>query len=191
MSGDVNSPNDHVMNSLNTDDDTFVYTRYEQLHTTLGRYAVMPTFRITINGNEYTVAVPNPYERPVRAIVNGETVEVHVENDTKPVPLVSTMRNPIIERVINEPAAAQNIGTNPTPKTPSLTGDIKSPLPGIIVSISVVEGDRVESGQELCVLEAMKMNNPIRSTVSGSVTKIYISIGQQVQHGVPLMTIEE
>ena len=69
--------------------------------------------------------------------------------------------------------------------------EIKAPLPGIIVSISVKEGDRVESGQELCVLEAMKMNNPIRSTLIGRVKTIHITVGQQVQHGVPLMTIEE
>ncbi len=42
----------------------------------------MPTYRITINGNDYTAAVPNPHERPVRVIVNGKTIEVNVENDS-------------------------------------------------------------------------------------------------------------
>jgi len=47
----------------------------------------------------------------------------------------------------------------------------------------------VTVGQELCVLEAMKMNNPIRSTANGTVTAIHISVGQQIQHGAPLLTL--
>lgn len=150
----------------------------------------MPTYRITINGNQYTVAVPNPHERPVRAIVNGETIEVDVGNETAPIDFDTPTRPAPTVSAITKPAT-QQITPAVAINTRGTTGEVKSPLPGIIVSISVTEGDRVERGQELCVLEAMKMNNPIRSTTSGIVTKIFISIGQQVQHGVPLMTIKE
>ena len=151
----------------------------------------MPTYRITINGNEYTVVVPNPHERPVRAIVNGETIEVNVENDTPTALLVGSKNSFTTNSEISESVIPQYNTSQPTLQTSGSSGDIKSPLPGIIVSISVTEGDRVQPGQELCVLEAMKMNNPIRSTVSGTVTKIFVAIGQQVQHGVPIMTIKE
>lgn len=150
----------------------------------------MPTFRVTIKGNEYTVAVPNPHERPVRAIVNGETIEVSVENDSvAAVPIASPSTSPKPD-VIRKPVVTIPTTSPVTSKPSGPSGDVKSPLPGIIISIGVSEGDRVETGQELCVLEAMKMNNPIRSTVSGKITKIFVSIGQQVQHGVPLMSIE-
>ena len=46
-------------------------------------------------------------------------------------------------------------------------------------------------GQELCVLEAMKMNNPIRATQAGLVKEILVSVGQQVQHGNPLLVMTE
>ncbi len=150
----------------------------------------MPTYRITINGNDYTVAVPNPYERPVRVIVNGKTIEVNVENDSTAAESIASISSLPSASVMRESVGHRQPASTISSKTIGSSSDVKSPLPGIIVSIGVTEGDRVEPGQELCVLEAMKMNNPIRSTVSGKVTKIFVSIGQQVQHGVPLMTIE-
>jgi biotin carboxyl carrier protein len=66
---------------------------------------------------------------------------------------------------------------------------VKAPLPGTVVSIAVAVGDRVEVGQELCVLEAMKMNNPIRATQAGTVSEIHVRIGEQVMHGAPLVTL--
>jgi biotin carboxyl carrier protein len=150
----------------------------------------MPIYRIVINGNEYTVAVPNPRERPIRAIVNGETIEVTVENNSITTAPATSSNILLPAQNVTESASRQQPTTPNSVNTTGASNAVKSPLPGIIVSISVAEGDRVESGQELCVLEAMKMNNPIRATVSGIVTKIFVSIGQQVQHGVPLMVIE-
>ena len=77
------------------------------------------------------------------------------------------------------------------PAAPAAGFNVVAPLPGTIVSVSVNAGDSVERGQELCVLEAMKMNNPIRATQSGEITEVLISVGQQVQYGDPLMVIAE
>lgn len=141
----------------------------------------MPVYRVTVGDKEYTVEVPNPHERPVRAIIEGETIEVHVE----------TQAGEAQVAIPQTPATT----VAPTPvaqKAPvaSGAGKVTAPLPGVVVSISVSQGDKVEVGQELCVLEAMKMNNPIRATAAGTVTEIYISIGQQVQHSAPLMKVE-
>ena len=53
-------------------------------------------------------------------------------------------------------------------------------IPGRICDIAVKEGDRVEKGQSLMIIEAMKMETMIRSHVSGSVDKIYVSDGEEV-----------
>jgi biotin carboxyl carrier protein len=151
----------------------------------------MPTYRITIHGNEYIVDVPNPHERPIRTTVNGEEIEVYVENNAQHKYAADSSNTVAFDHTITEPTIQQKSKPQSALKLTDSTGDIKSPLPGIIVSISVKEGDRVEPGQELCVLEAMKMNNPIRSTISGIVMKIHVTIGQQVQHGRPLMTVKE
>ena len=143
----------------------------------------MPVYRVTIEGETYTVDVPNPRERPVRAIVNGETIEVHLEPGLDP---VLPARAPV-SQVTRAPAPL----VRPAPSmVGAASGEIKAPLPGTIVSVSVAVGDRVEAGQELCLIEAMKMNNPIRSPKAGTVKQIMVVAGQQIQHGMPLFVVE-
>jgi biotin carboxyl carrier protein len=95
-----------------------------------------------------------------------------------------------------EPAAGAQAAPAPTP-TASPTrapvtgsGELTAPLPGTVVTIAVAEGDTVEAGQELLVLEAMKMKNPIRAKQGGTVTAVHVNVGDQVQHGAPLLTLE-
>jgi len=148
----------------------------------------MPNYRVTIKGRAYEVQVPDPSERPVRAIVDGQVFEVHVRPEATggAAPTVAEMKPaPILERAQPVPAVAA------VAPPAAGTSEVTAPLPGTIVSVSVEAGDTVEYGQELCVLEAMKMNNPIRSTQAGQVTRILVSVGQRVQHGAPLMVIAE
>lgn len=72
----------------------------------------------------------------------------------------------------------------------SKDGTIKAPLPGVMVSVKVKAGDIVETGSELAVLEAMKMENTIESEYEGTVTEVYVSKGDSVLEGTPLMKIE-
>jgi acetyl-CoA/propionyl-CoA carboxylase, biotin carboxylase, biotin carboxyl carrier protein len=67
--------------------------------------------------------------------------------------------------------------------------EIVSPIHGIIVELSVVEGDSVKEGQVVAVIEAMKMMNEIRAHKAGSVTKIYARAGAAIESGAPLLTI--
>lgn len=142
----------------------------------------MPVYRVTVAGKVYQVEVPNPREQPVRAIVDGEAVEVWLEED-------STVAEPSVVPV----SPPVTVNTPPTPASPTTaqSGDVTAPLPGVITVISVKEGDAVKPGQELCILEAMKMNNPIRATRSGVVKTVYVMVGQQVQHGAPLFHITD
>lgn len=142
----------------------------------------MPEYRVTVGGKEYTVEVPNPRERPVKAIVDGETIKVHVEAAAAPATAQPTASAQAA------PAPAPSATSTRAPVTGS--GDVTSPLPGTVVAISVAEGDTVEAGQELLVLEAMKMKNPIRAKQGGTVTAVHVNVGEQVQHGAPLLTLK-
>jgi biotin carboxyl carrier protein len=62
-------------------------------------------------------------------------------------------------------------------------------MPGRVVAVLVEEGDVVEQGQGVVVLEAMKMENEITSEVDGVVSKIHVSAGQSVEGGDPLFEI--
>jgi biotin carboxyl carrier protein len=69
------------------------------------------------------------------------------------------------------------------PPATHLAADIVAPMPGTILSVAVTVGQQIETGQVVCVLEAMKMKNPIRATHAGAVTEITVQAGQTVAHG--------
>ena len=66
---------------------------------------------------------------------------------------------------------------------------IESPMPGNIMNIKVKKGDKVEKGQVVLILEAMKMENDIVAESTGTVSKILIEVGSSVQAGAPLIEI--
>ena len=67
---------------------------------------------------------------------------------------------------------------------------VRSPMPGILLSLAVEEGQRIEAGEPLLVLEAMKMQNTIPSPVSGTVKSLPVASGTQVVRDQVLVTIE-
>lgn len=67
---------------------------------------------------------------------------------------------------------------------------VKSPMPGKVIKIDVFEGDQVRKNQTLAVVEAMKMENEIKSSIEGSVKKIFVSTGDLVDVDKPLIELE-
>ncbi|MFC7331539.1 acetyl-CoA carboxylase biotin carboxylase subunit [Rhodocista pekingensis] len=68
-------------------------------------------------------------------------------------------------------------GRMPVKLPPDMSKFLLSPMPGLLVSIAVKEGDKVEAGQELAVVEAMKMENILRADATGIVKKVYVQKG--------------
>ena len=68
--------------------------------------------------------------------------------------------------------------------------DIKTSMPGRIVKVFMKEGDKVKEGQAVLVLEAMKMQNEIKSPQSGIITKINPTSGDSVEAGALLFSVE-
>ena len=67
---------------------------------------------------------------------------------------------------------------------------VEFPITGTVINVKVKEGDEVREGDALCMLESMKMENPILAPVNGKVTRIDISPGQVVQPGDLVAVIE-
>ena len=67
--------------------------------------------------------------------------------------------------------------------------EMKSPMPGTILSINVKPGDSVKSGQVLMVLEAMKMENEIMAPVDGTIASVAVNQGAAVESGALLCVI--
>ena len=66
---------------------------------------------------------------------------------------------------------------------------VKAPIPGLVISVEVNEGDRVEKGQKLLILEAMKMENIIKASCDCTVQKISIAAKDTVQQEQALLTL--
>ena len=86
-------------------------------------------------------------------------------------------------RAIRDLSAASAGPTGPAP--------VLAPMPGLIVRVSVKVGDRVEAGQGLVVMEAMKMENELRATAPGIVKSVEVSAGTAVEKGALLVTLGE
>ncbi|MBA7677049.1 Glutaconyl-CoA decarboxylase subunit gamma [subsurface metagenome] len=67
---------------------------------------------------------------------------------------------------------------------------IEVPLTGKIISVNVKQGDEVKEGDTLCLLESMKMENPILSPVDGTVIQLEVTVGQVVKPGEIIAIIE-
>jgi biotin carboxyl carrier protein len=143
----------------------------------------MPVYHVTVGDKTYTVEVPNPQERPVRAIVDGEVIEVAVA-EAAGAPSVAAV-TPMVAAPVAAPVAPR-----PAPAAVGAS-DVRAPLPGTIIKVAVKAGDQVQAGQELMVLEAMKMNNPIKATRAGKIAEVFVTKGQKVQHGDPLLKFED
>jgi biotin carboxyl carrier protein len=67
--------------------------------------------------------------------------------------------------------------------------EVRAIIPGRIVAVSVAEGDSVEIGQQLLVIEAMKMQNELRSPRAGTVERLAVGVGQTVDLGAVLLVV--
>ncbi len=85
---------------------------------------------------------------------------------------------------VTEAAAAATKRVALTDKT------VTAPLPGRVIEIKVKAGDEVKAGQEVMVLEAMKMENSITSDFTGRVAGVLVAEGDSVQSEAPLIVIE-
>jgi len=67
---------------------------------------------------------------------------------------------------------------------------VEVPITGKVISVEVKVGDKVEEGDTLCLIESMKMENPILAPVDGTITEIKVEAGQTVETGNLIATID-
>nr|2JKU_A Chain A, PROPIONYL-COA CARBOXYLASE ALPHA CHAIN, MITOCHONDRIAL [Homo sapiens] len=73
----------------------------------------------------------------------------------------------------------------------SMTSSVlRSPMPGVVVAVSVKPGDAVAEGQEICVIEAMKMQNSMTAGKTGTVKSVHCQAGDTVGEGDLLVELE-
>ncbi|MBQ6287281.1 MAG: biotin/lipoyl-binding protein [Bacteroidales bacterium] len=145
----------------------------------------MKTYKFKINGNEYNVDINSVEGNIADVTVNGASYQVEMETPITVAPQAPS--TPSTAPVAAAPAAPA------APSAPSAgTGAgtvVTSPLPGVIIEVSVKEGQAVKAGQKVAVIEAMKMENEIQASSDGTVTAILVNKGDSVLEGAEIVKI--
>jgi len=134
----------------------------------------MKKLRITIGDKSYDV-----------------TVEVLSDDAPPQAPLHATAPPAASAAAAGAPAPAAPVKKSAPPAGgPAVDGAVISPLAGVVISVLVAEGEEVDEGQELIILEAMKMENRITAPAAGKVISIHAAEGQSVPESHVLMVLE-
>lgn len=139
--------------------------------------------KVKIEQQSFEVEVGDLQARPVIAVVDGERFEVWPEEEQvagiSPAPSAPTAPAPAPTPVA-APAA-------PKPVVAAGGKSVAAPIPGTILAITVKPGDKVNPGQELITLEAMKMKSAIRASRPATIAQILVKVGDRVSQGQALV----
>ena len=160
----------------------------------------MRRYTLTIGEREFVVDVDDLAADRFAVQVGGQSYEVTLAADEDlPAAAISPQIAPLAAPAAAGAAAGNGAAPRPRPAAaaaparPPASGGadvLKAPMPGLILAVNVAAGARVERGQELAVLEAMKMQNTIRSPRAGTVAEVFVAAGQSVGHGEPILRFE-
>lgn len=142
-------------------------------------------YKVKVDNKLYEVELNDLHNQPIIAIVNGEPIEVWLESEmgVKPYFAQPDLAYQIGKQTEKETAPQPTSSIKPGPAKVEVTSSqIVAPIPGVIINVMVHPGDEVSHGQPICVLEAMKMKNTIRSPRAGKISKVNVLPGQTVQH---------
>lgn len=173
---------------------------------------------VNVQGKNFEVDIIDPLARPVVAYVEGERFEIWPDED-KDMKFGSVQDDTAPKNIghgysgfsrIEEKSGNGNGNGNGNGKVNKNgngahhsgyahnngnrhngTKPVHAPIPGIIRSVDVSPGDQVIPGQQLCVLEAMKMYNSIRATRAGVIAAVHVSPGEHVGRNEVLVMVSD
>jgi len=144
----------------------------------------MKQYQFTINGKPYEVTIRDIRDGKADVTVNGAAYEVELPADAAPAtapaaapaaPAAAPAATPAAPAAAPAPAGAGSA--------------VVAPMPGVIIEVSVREGQAVRRGDKVAVLEAMKMENDLLAESDGVVTRVHVTKGDSVADGARIVTI--
>ena len=150
-------------------------------------------YQYTVKGIDYEVEIQDIEGNIANVTVNGIPFEVEMKQPVKAgkqkVKLSGEQKESAPTTTSTStaiPAATTTVATKPAAATGK---PVVAPLPGTINEIKVKVGDKVNAGDTVVILEAMKMQNNIEAETSGTITSINVNKGDAVMEGDTLVTI--
>ena len=160
----------------------------------------MAKYEYKVKGVDYVVEIQDIEGNIANVTVNGIPFEVEmkqpVKSNKQKVKLTDGQNNISASSVASagsaagsSSAASSDSASSSKQATPAAGKPVVAPLPGTINEIKVKVGDKVNTGDTVVVLEAMKMQNNIDAETSGTITSINVNKGDAVMEGDTLVTI--
>ena len=141
---------------------------------------------VQVDGESVSLVLASPVFSPVvDFIIEGNTGTAQISRNG---PVYEVFHRGVqIRALVLEPYAAKLYPLMPHKAAPDLSHLVLSPMPGLLVSLSVSEGDEVKVGDEIAVIEAMKMENVIRAMCEGTVATVHVQRGEALEVDQPLL----
>ncbi len=150
----------------------------------------MAKYQYTVKGVDYEVEIQDIEGNIANVTVNGIPFEVEMKQPVK----AGKQKVKLSEgrRVKSEEFNSSSASAASTSSAPTAAAGkpVVAPLPGTINEIKVKVGDKVNAGDTVVILEAMKMQNNIEAETSGTITSINVNKGDAVMEGDTLVTIK-
>ena len=162
----------------------------------------MTTYFVTVGPNEYKVDIKND-----EFMVNGQPMDLKMRQLNEQGLFLLQKGNKQLEMLLrakdrNQVAVSVNqrhvtvqVERNDAAKgrsaSQAVAGSCSAPMPGTVIKVNVTEGQLVEKGDVVAVLESMKMQMEIKTSVSGKVGKITAVAGKKVEKGTELVQVIE
>lgn len=122
--------------------------------------------------------------------IHSETLNVYVDGEEVEVHIGAEETSSIADSSPQGTAKPEVSRTPVTDSSPSAVKTFSSPMPGVVISVAVEVGDQVVTGDAICVLEAMKMQQTLRADWSGIVKSVCVKPGEQVSDGAAIVELE-
>ena len=158
-------------------------------HHTISVVPMEGGYDVIYNGRTYAVRSNWEFGQNLfSGMINGEEVFVQVQRKNQRYRL--SRGGSQSDVLVLNPRAAELHKLMPVKAPPDTSRHVSAPMPGLLVTVSVKEGDEVKAGDELAVLEAMKMENTLRAERNGVVAKLNFKAGESVEVDEVIMELE-
>ena len=144
-------------------------------------------YNLVINNQNFEVEILNESNGIFQVNVNGSVVEV---KDTSSQPVIISNQETISQPSKIKSSEVQENKTSVDSVNVNKSGQIKAMMPGKVLDILINVGDEVSDGTPLLVIESMKMENTINSSLSGKVSNILVKVDDSVQYDQVMIEIE-
>jgi biotin carboxyl carrier protein len=165
----------------------FIAKLGEQTYTVEVDEVGKSVYKISVDGHEFLVDGKKTGHTSYSLIVDNRSFEIEVDHSEDEYRVLVDGRNYRVhlvdERRMRMGAAQSGLELQGRQK-------VSVPMPGKVTAVLVSEGDTVEKGQGLVIVEAMKMENEVRSPIKGEVKEIKVTPGDTVEGGAVLVVVE-